>query len=242
MVGPQRRPGRYAEAGDVRRLHLELHLSAFDEAEWNERLMDRAVEGLRADPGYLLTNAWENVGRFLELDPTENEGAEAAGGRALGFRDLTLPLFSVVTVAGTVGLWRFRSDRRVRWLAVLALQFAVLCILILAPPRLRAPFDLAACIGTGLLVASVLDRRSATGAGGATRRSGGDGIRTHGPSMRPKRFPCGGEPLTCGDDCKGKSWEAVRATPVPLGSRRVATASASRPRARPWRSRHHPGC
>ena len=140
---------------------LELHLSQFDEADWNDKLTDRALDGLRDNPGYVVENASRNVQQFFELTPGENDSPERIDGRHLDFRHATLPLFYLVTVTGVIGLWRSRSDQRVQWLALIVLQFALLSILILSPPRLRAPFDLACAIGAGLLLASLVSRRVA---------------------------------------------------------------------------------
>ena len=52
-------------------------------------------------------------------------------------------------------------------LAVVA-QFVLLSLVLVAPPRLRAPFDLAMCLGAGLLVASFVDARRAAASSSAT--------------------------------------------------------------------------
>lgn len=135
---------------------LELRLSQFDEADWNDELTDRALDGLRDNPGYVVENSARTVLEFFELTPSENDSPERIDGRNLHFRHATLPLFYFVTVAGVVGLWHYRRDVRVQWLAVIVLQFALLSLLILSPPRLRAPFDLACAIGAGLLVDIVM--------------------------------------------------------------------------------------
>jgi hypothetical protein len=142
---------------------LELRLSQFDEPEWDDKLTDRALDGLRDNPEYLVENAARNGLRFLELKPSENDSPESIDGRNLDFRHATLPFFYVVTIAGVIGLWRDRRDARVQWLAVIVAQFALLSVLIVSPPRLRAPFDLACAIGAGLLVdAFMRTRRGAT--------------------------------------------------------------------------------
>ena len=93
------------------------------------------------------------------LELSNNDSPEAIDGRNLDFRRATLPLFYVVTAAGISGLWLHRSNGTVRLLATLAAEFAVLMILILAPPRLRAPIDGISCIGAGLAISSLLERR-----------------------------------------------------------------------------------
>jgi hypothetical protein len=101
-------------------------------------------------------HARRNVAALLEL--SNNDGPERLDGRNIDFRHATLPLFYVVTIIGIAGLWLHGRDWRVRLLAVLAAEFAALMILILAPPRLRAPIDVICCIGVGLAVASLRSR------------------------------------------------------------------------------------
>ncbi len=135
---------------------LDLKLSQFDEAEWSDKLLHRAWDGVRSNPRYLVTNARRNVEELLER--SDNDVAERLDGRNLDFRHATLPLFYVVTFVGIAGLWLHRRDWRVRLLAVLAAEFAALMVLILAPPRLRAPIDIICCIGVGLAVSSLWRR------------------------------------------------------------------------------------
>jgi hypothetical protein len=136
---------------------LDLKLSQFDESVWSNKLLHRAWDGVRSNPRYVITNARRNVAELLELSG-RNDGPERLDGRNIDFRHATLPLFYVVTVAGIAGLWLHRRDWRVRLLAVLAAEFAILMILILAPPRLRAPVDVICCIGVGLMVSSLWGR------------------------------------------------------------------------------------
>jgi hypothetical protein len=135
---------------------LDLKLAQFDESVWSDKLLHRAWDGLRSNPRYLLTNGKRNTIDLLEL--SNNDGPERLDGRNIDFRHATLPLFYVVTLAGIAGLWFHRRDWRVRLLAVFAAEFGALMILILAPPRLRAPIDVICCIGVGLAVASLLAR------------------------------------------------------------------------------------
>ena len=116
----------------------DLKFAQFDEAAWNNELLHRAWNGIRGNPRYLVTNGKRNTIALFEL--SDNDVPEAKDGRNLDFRRATLPLFYVVTLAGIGGLWLHRRDSTVRLLAVLAAEFALLMILILAPPRLsRSP-------------------------------------------------------------------------------------------------------
>jgi hypothetical protein len=71
-----------------------------------------------------------------------------------------LPLFYLVTVVGWFGLLARRRDPGVVLLIVTAGYFMVSSLLLVAPPRLRAPFDIISCIGVGLAWAWWSGRRS----------------------------------------------------------------------------------
>jgi hypothetical protein len=135
---------QYSAAGDK--------LLRLNEAQWSDHLMSLGIQGAEAHPGYVWRTVRRNVHSYFEISPSLNTAAEAADGRRELVRTLSLPLFYAVTVAGVVGLVRFRRDRRVLLLGLITLQFVALSLVLVAPPRLRAPFDLACCIGVGLLV------------------------------------------------------------------------------------------
>ena len=130
----------------------EYELSQLDEARWNRELTDLAMSGVRQHPGYVIDVVRRNVRAFFELSPSVNRSAEARDGRNLRFRSATLVWFHALTAVGIVGLL-MHVRRAVLWpaLAIVA-QFVVLSLLLVAPPRLRAPFDLLMCVGAGLFV------------------------------------------------------------------------------------------
>lgn len=127
-------------------------LLRFDEAQWNTHLMTLGIHGAMAHPGYVWRTVRRNVRAYFEISPSLNTRAEALDGRRELLRTLSLPLFYAVTLVGLAGLVRFRRDRRVLLLGLITAQFVALSLLLVAPPRLRAPFDLACCIGVGLAV------------------------------------------------------------------------------------------
>jgi hypothetical protein len=94
-----------------------------------------------------------NVVNTFEFRPDKNESAERDDGRNLTFRNVTLPFFYVVTVAGLVGLWRVRRRRGAELLLLQAGYFTAASLLTIGVPRLRVPLDLATAIGAGVLVA-----------------------------------------------------------------------------------------
>jgi 4-amino-4-deoxy-L-arabinose transferase-like glycosyltransferase len=141
-----------------------------NEIVWSEEMQRLGIEGIRDNPGYVLRVLQRNVLAYFELTPSDNEIAEELDGRNLDFRGTTLPLFYVVTAVGWFGLVVRRRNPGVLLLMGVALYFMVSSLLLVSPPRLRAPFDLICCIGVGLAYAWWDDRRSAarTGAVPAT--------------------------------------------------------------------------
>jgi hypothetical protein len=133
----------------------------FDEAKWNSELSEYALDAIRANPGYVGSVVLRNAGAYWDLTPDRNAGPESIDGRNLTFRRAALPLYYLVTIAGCIGLWLSRR-RAALWPAIaIVAQFVVLSLLLVAPPRLRAPFDLLMCIGVGLLAAWFVQRRQA---------------------------------------------------------------------------------
>lgn len=129
------------------------------EGAWSDELTQMAIDGVKEEPGYVVRVLGRNLLSYLELNPGYNEIAERIDGRDPEVRTIGLPIFYLVTVAGLAGLWFAR--REPRWWPMIAIvaQFAVLSLLLVAPPRLRAPFDLLMCIGVGLLVQHLYERR-----------------------------------------------------------------------------------
>lgn len=141
----------------------------FDEAEWNTQLTKEGVRALRDHPRYLQTLVRRNAAGYFELNSSYNRYPEDNDGRDWPFRQNTRAAFWIVSALGLVGLVRFRRDPRVIVLFLLTLQFVLVSLLLVAPPRLRAPFDLTMCIGAGLLVGSWLQAKyGRAGAGDAS--------------------------------------------------------------------------
>lgn len=152
----------------------------FDEAEWNDQLTKEGLRAIKGHPRYLQTLLQRNSAGYFEFNSEYNHYPERNDGRDWPFRQNTRAAFWIVSVLGLVGLWRFRRDPRVIVVFLLTLQFVLLSLFLVAPPRLRAPFDLTMCLGAGLLVGSLLQGRygrpdPASEAGrGAVAGPGGD--------------------------------------------------------------------
>lgn len=138
---------------------LEDRVAQFDEASWNAKLTREAVAGLKGNPRYLGHVVWQNAAGYFEIDPSLNVFPEVNDGRSMRFRSDTLVLFYAVSLVGLAGLVRNRRDERVIVLALIVGQFVLLSLVLVAPPRLRAPFDVAMCVGLGVLLGPILDRR-----------------------------------------------------------------------------------
>jgi 4-amino-4-deoxy-L-arabinose transferase-like glycosyltransferase len=133
-------------------------LLQFDEAEWNSELTELALDEIRSNPTYVARVFSDNVLNYFEIRTAKNEFAERADGRNIGFRRATLPVFYLFLVAGVAGLALNVGNRRLWPGLLIVVQFAVLSLLLVSPPRLRAPFDLMLCVGIGLLAATIRQR------------------------------------------------------------------------------------
>jgi 4-amino-4-deoxy-L-arabinose transferase-like glycosyltransferase len=134
-------------------------LAQFNEAGWQRQLQHLALQTIREHPSEVPKVVARNAAAYFELHPGDNRIAEVKDGRNLTFRDWTLPSFYVVTAVGLVGLVRRWREPAVLLLMLVTGYFTVTSLALVAPPRLRAPFDLACCIGVGLAVDELVRRR-----------------------------------------------------------------------------------
>ncbi|MCU1426477.1 MAG: Dolichyl-phosphate-mannose-protein mannosyltransferase [Actinomycetia bacterium] len=129
------------------------------EASLDAALRSSTLAWLRHHPSLVPALMRRNARFFFELEPGGNRSAEVLDGRNLGFRGATLPVFFLIAGFGIVGLasaWRRPGAILV---GLTGAYFATASLVTVAAPRLRAPFDVACCIGAGLLVAMVLGAR-----------------------------------------------------------------------------------
>jgi hypothetical protein len=137
-----------------------INLSNRNEVELDNAYRDHALDDVRDRPTIPLLVVRHNFARYFDLRPDVNESAERSDGRDITVRNVTLPLVYLVTVAGIVGLVRARRRRGAELLLLEGAYFTVVTVAVIAVPRLRAPLDLAAAIGVGLLVDELLSRRA----------------------------------------------------------------------------------
>jgi hypothetical protein len=131
----------------------DMRIEQFDEAGWDAKLRERAVRDLSENPAQVLSVLRRNTGALLELTPRVNGIAEVIDGRNITIRNWTLPTFYLASIAGVVGLWRWRRHPLGLLAALVAAYFLLSSLVLVAAPRLRAPADFMICIGVGLLVA-----------------------------------------------------------------------------------------
>jgi 4-amino-4-deoxy-L-arabinose transferase-like glycosyltransferase len=136
-----------------------INLNNRSEVDLENAYRDHSIDAVRDSPTIPLRVLGHNVTNYFEFRPDKNANPEEDDGRNLALRYATLPLFYVVTGAGVVGLWRARRRRGAELLLLQAGYFTVACLVSIAVPRLRAPLDLAAAIGAGLLIAELSGRR-----------------------------------------------------------------------------------
>jgi 4-amino-4-deoxy-L-arabinose transferase-like glycosyltransferase len=113
------------------------------------------LQSLREQPLKVLKVAYRNTMKLFEFNVRINEIAERLDGRSLPLRRLTLPLVRALLGLGIISLLTLRRRPEAGPLLLAAGVFSLASILSVSAPRLRAPLDLACCIGLGVLVARV---------------------------------------------------------------------------------------
>ena len=132
-----------------------LRRGVTNEVELDAAFRRHALASIRDDPFHVLRIAWGGLQNVLEPRPGRNDVAETNDGRNLSLQHLSVPIAWYVFVGGTAGLWALRRQPGVGPLVLAALVFVGLSAVTVATPRLRAPLDLACCVGVGGLVAEV---------------------------------------------------------------------------------------
>jgi 4-amino-4-deoxy-L-arabinose transferase-like glycosyltransferase len=135
-----------------------FRLAQFNEVGWQRDLQHLALASIRQHPSQVPRVVARNTAALLELKPSYGRQAEIWDGRNLTFVAWTMPLFYLVTLVGLVGLGLGWKDSIMKLLAFIAGYFLLTSLFLVAPPRLRAPFDLVCCIGVGVAVDAALRR------------------------------------------------------------------------------------
>lgn len=158
MYSPEaRRAGGFVDPA-MNPAFASIRLTQFDEAKWQSTLQKIGLDSIRSHPGQVPAVVGRNLLATFEITRPINQTAEEFDGRNLAVRAASLPMFYVITIAGIAGIVSKRRDRRVLLMLGVCGYFLVASLFFVAPPRLRAPFDLMCCIGSALLIARLLDR------------------------------------------------------------------------------------
>jgi hypothetical protein len=121
-------------------------------AVWDAAFRRHALAEIRRDPRHVLRIAPGGFMNMFEPRAGRNDVAEANDGRDLTLQHLSVPLVGYVSVLGMAGLLSVRG-RGVGPLILAALVFTALSAVTVATPRMRAPLDIACCVGVGTLAA-----------------------------------------------------------------------------------------
>ncbi len=136
----------------------DLRAGIGNEAELDAAFRRHALAELRRDPFHVLRIAPGGLQNILEPEPGRNDVALVNDGRNVELQAWSVPFAWYVLVLGVVGLWMLRHRPGIGPLVLAAVVFTVLSSVTVAAPRMRAPLDLACCIGVGGLAAELAGR------------------------------------------------------------------------------------
>jgi hypothetical protein len=132
----------------------DMRAGISNEAELDAAFRRHALAEIRRDPRHVLRIAPGGLMNMFEPRAGRDDVAEANDGRNLTLQHLSVPLVGYVSILGMVGLFCMRG-RGVGPLILAALVFTALSAVTVATPRMRAPLDIACCVGVGALLARV---------------------------------------------------------------------------------------
>ncbi|MFL5911737.1 MAG: hypothetical protein ACJ768_14330 [Gaiellaceae bacterium] len=133
----------------------DMRAGITNEAELDAAFRRHALAELRRDPRHVLRIAPGGLMNMFEPRAGRNDIAEANDGRNLTLQHLSVALVGYVSLLGMAGLLAVRG-RGVGPLVLAALVFTALSAVTVATPRMRAPLDVACCVGVGTLAALVV--------------------------------------------------------------------------------------
>ncbi|MDQ3680201.1 MAG: hypothetical protein M3378_06595 [Actinomycetota bacterium] len=136
----------------------QLRAGIRNEAELDAAFRRHALPELRRDPFHVLRIAPGGLQNILEPAPGRNDVALVNDGRDVELQAWSVPFAWYVLVAGVAGLWMLRHRPGIGPLVLAAVVFTALSAVTVAAPRMRAPLDLACCIGVGGLAAELAAR------------------------------------------------------------------------------------
>jgi len=150
-------PSRDPTFADVR--NYQRSYANFNEANLDAAFQQAGLNGLRTHPERIPSQVRNNVEFLLDISWQRNDNPERLDGRNLDVRHATLPVVWLLEALAVVGLVRMLRRRDGLLVAVTAGYFIAVALVTVAPPRLRAPFDVLGCVAVGVLVAQPPWRR-----------------------------------------------------------------------------------
>lgn len=130
-----------------------------NEANLDATFQRAGLHGLRTHLRRVPSQIKANVLFLFDVSWARNDDPERLDGRNLAVRHATLPVVWLLEVLGIVGLVGLVRRRDGLLVAVTAAYFVAVALVTVAPPRLRAPFDVLACVAIGVLVSRLSRRR-----------------------------------------------------------------------------------
>jgi 4-amino-4-deoxy-L-arabinose transferase-like glycosyltransferase len=135
--------------------HYRTASGAIDYYNFNEAHLDSAFrrageQGFEHHLGRAPRILLNNVKYLTDEDWRWNDSAERLDGRNMAVRHATLPFVWLMEILGIAGL--ILLIRRKQFLVpIVAVYFFAVALVTVSPPRLRAPFDVLACVAVGCL-------------------------------------------------------------------------------------------
>lgn len=140
--------------------HYRTASGAIDYDNFNEAHLDAAFrrvgeQGFKHHLRRVPRLLFDNVEFLTDYNWRWNDSAEKLDGRNIGVRHSTLPFVWLMEVLGVLSLALLVRRRQILVPLVAAYFFAVALVTV-SPPRLRAPFDVLACVAVGCLLSSAV--------------------------------------------------------------------------------------
>jgi len=118
------------------------------------------MRGLRSHLSLVPGRVVDNARYLFDVGWRTTDSAEVKDGRSLRLRHAALPFVWAMCVGGLVGLWRLRRHPDALPLILTSGYFVGIALVAVSPPRLRAPFDVLACVGVAVLVVQLVQQRA----------------------------------------------------------------------------------
>ena len=123
-----------------------------NEVRWDHQLAALGISNIVAHPIVVLKTVKRNIEIMFQLRPSMAEPAEACDLRHIRLINDTLPWYALVSVVGWIFVIRMRKVDYLKYLILIVGWDTFSGLFSTGAPRLRATFDLTACIGIGFAI------------------------------------------------------------------------------------------